>query len=92
MLIRNGADIWAKSKAGMGAMHIAAQGNNAMSLTYFRDKGLSVNERDNQDNTPLHHALYKQAPHSRYYLLGWPATNINAQNTNKIAALHIAVQ
>lgn len=24
ILIRNGADIWAKSKAGMGAMHIAA--------------------------------------------------------------------
>lgn len=47
LLIRNGANIYAKNPAGFTMMHVASQGDSAYSLTYFRSLGLSINDRDN---------------------------------------------
>lgn len=50
------ADIHAKNKQGLGMMHLAAQGDQPWALTYFRDLGLSCDERDHSNQTALHWA------------------------------------
>ena len=37
MLVKNGADPFAKNKSGINMMHVAAQGDEAFSLTYFKE-------------------------------------------------------
>ena len=39
-LVKNGANIHALNPAGKGMMHLAAQGDQAYSLTYFKTYGL----------------------------------------------------
>jgi len=71
-------------------MHVAAQGNSAYSLTYFRQEGLSINGRDTKNSTPLHHACSNGAETSLYYLLGW-GCDIDAQDLKENTALHLCV-
>ena len=47
ILCELGADVHQKTRHGMTCIHLAAQGNQAYSLTYFRAKGLSIDEPDN---------------------------------------------
>jgi ankyrin repeat protein len=70
-LIANGASINAKNPAGMTVMHLAAQGNQAYSLAYFKSKYLDINERDNSDSTPLHWAMINLSANAIDYLLAW---------------------
>lgn len=39
-------------------MHISAQGDQPISLAYFKEKGLSINSKDDKGSTPLHWAAY----------------------------------
>jgi hypothetical protein len=39
-------------------MHIGAQGDQPVSLAYFREKGLSLHEKDQKGSTPLHWAAF----------------------------------
>ena len=48
LLVRNGANIWVKNKQGINMLHVAAQGDQAYSLTYFREKGISINSVDGE--------------------------------------------
>ena len=41
--MKNGADYHVETEEGGNMMHVAAQGNAPYSLTYFKDKGLSIN-------------------------------------------------
>ena len=43
---------------GLNVMHVAAQGDQAYSLTYFRECGLDINSKDDEGCTPLHWACY----------------------------------
>lgn len=45
-LVKNGANIHAINPNGMGMMHLAAQGDQPYSLTYFKTYGLSINAKD----------------------------------------------
>jgi ankyrin repeat protein len=90
-LIRCGADIKARTNSGLTMMHVASQGDQAYSLTYFRQEGLSINELDSKKSTPLHFACFKGAETSIYYLLGW-GCDVNAVDDNGNTPLHIAVQ
>lgn len=79
ILIANGAYINAKNPAGMTVMHLAAQGNQAYSLAYFKSKYLDINERDNSNSTPLHWAMINLSSIAIDYLLAW-GCDINIQD------------
>jgi len=71
LLIANGASIYAKNPAGMSVMHLAAQGNQAYSLAFFKSKYLDINEKDNSNSTPLHWAMINLSSNAIEYLLAW---------------------
>ncbi len=55
--LARGADIDFRDKAGMAALHFAAQENRADVLEYLLDKGASMDIQDNYGNSPLLNAL-----------------------------------
>ena len=52
-------------------MHLAAQNDQAYSLTFFKEKGLSTSSQDNEQSTVLHWACFAGSDTSIYYLLAW---------------------
>ena len=71
LLIANGASIYAKNPAGMSVMHLAAQGNQAYSLAFFKSNYLDINEKDNSNSTPMHWAMINLSSNAIEYLLAW---------------------
>ena len=57
-LIENGADIHAKNAYGLNVLHIAAQGDQPISLYYFKHLGMNLTETDSRGSTPLHWACF----------------------------------
>jgi palmitoyltransferase len=58
VLISYGADHKAKNQFGLNVMHIAAQGDQPISLYYFKEKNMNLTERDKRGSTPLHWACF----------------------------------
>lgn len=52
-------------------LHVAAQGDAAVSLYLFKELGLDINKKDFRDSTPLHWACYSQSEIALSYLLAW---------------------
>ena len=52
-------------------LHVAAQGDEAYSLTYFKLQGISINSKDAEGSTPLHWACYAASDTASYYLNYW---------------------
>ena len=71
LLVKNGANIYVKNKMGINLMHVAAQGDQAYSLTYFREKGISINSLDDEESTPIHWACFSGSHTASYYLQSW---------------------
>lgn len=90
MLVANGASIYAKTVQGINMMHVAAQGDQAYSLTYFKDQGLNLQQRDNEESTPLHWACFAGSDTAVYYLLAWDKY-VNARDNAGNTPLHMAV-
>jgi ankyrin repeat protein len=44
LLMKHGADMHLKNKHGMSVLHLAAQNDQAYSLTYFKERGLSIGD------------------------------------------------
>ena len=57
-LLELGANMQVKNAYGLNCMHIAAQGNEPISLYYFKQLGLSLISRDKRGSTPLHWACF----------------------------------
>ena len=72
-------------------LHVAAQGDQAYSLTYFKTKGVPLEERDGENSTPLHWACFSGSDTAIYYLLAW-GLNINAKDNAGNTPLHLAVK
>jgi len=72
-------------------LHVAAQGDQAAALAYFKNLGLNVNARDAKESTPLHWACYAGAESSVAYLLAWKA-EVNAVDINGISPLQLAIK
>ena len=55
LLVENGADLFVTTALGVTALHMAAQGNNPISLhmLLYSFEGFSVNQTDNSGATPL---------------------------------------
>ena len=71
LLITHGADIHAKNNYGINMLHVAAQGDQPISIYFFKLRGLDMHSRDNRGSTPLHWAAYSKAEITLVYLLSW---------------------
>ena len=65
-----------KNNFGINVMHVAAQGDQPLSLYYFKEKGVDLKSRDNRLSTPLHWACYSKSEIALCYLLAWMGTDI----------------
>ena len=72
-------------------LHVAAQGDQAFSLTYFKDKGLSIKSKDKEKSTPLHWACCAGSDTASYYLQSW-GVDVNAKDYLGYTPLHLAVR
>lgn len=71
LLIQHGANIHAVNKQGINMLHVAAQGDQPMSLGYFLRQGLDINSKDKRDSTPLHWAAFAGAELCMSFVLAW---------------------
>lgn len=72
-------------------LHVAAQGDRAYSLTYFRMKNVNLSETDGEMSTPLHWACFAGSDTAIYYLLAW-GLNVNTPDNLGNTALHLAIK
>lgn len=70
-LIQLGADPFAINSFGLSMLHVAAQGDAANTLYYFKELGLDLNLVDVKGSTPLHWACYSHSEIALSYLLSW---------------------
>ena len=72
-------------------LHVAAQGDQPYSLTFFREKGLKINSVDYEQSTPLHWACFAGSDTAIYYLQSW-GSQVNVQDKAGNTPLHLAVR
>ena len=71
-------------------LHTAVQGDQPISLYYFKQKGLDLQKGDHRSSTPLHWAAFAQSEISLLYLLSW-VNNLDLRDCDGFTALHLAV-
>ena len=91
LLITHGADIHAKNNYGINMLHVAAQGDQPISIYFFKLRGLDMHSRDNRGSTPLHWAAYSKAEITLVYLLSW-VDFLDDQDCDGFTPLHLAVK
>lgn len=72
-------------------LHVAAQGDSASSLYFFKELGLDINSADKRGSTPLHWACFRQSEIALGYLLAW-GPDLNKQDGDGLTPLHLAVK
>lgn len=80
-----------RNNFGINVMHVAAQGDQPISLYFFKDKGFDLKSRDNRLSTPLHWACYSKSEIALCYLISW-MTDIEEQDIDGYTPLHLAVK
>ena len=92
-LINQGVDYKKKNNSGLNVLHMAAQGDRANVLIYFKEKyNMNINEIDQNGSTPLHWACYMSSENCINYILSWINSNdVNLQDINGKSPLHIAI-
>lgn len=70
-------------------MHVAAQGDQALSLVYLKSVGLKTDDIDEKGGTPLHWAAYMGCEVAASVLLAWPV-KVNLQDDDGHTPLHLA--
>ena len=74
-------------------MHIAAQGDQPISLFFFKMKGMHLCAKDKRGSTPLHWACYQGSEVALIYLLGWlKQYQLTYTDCDGYTALHLAVK
>jgi ankyrin repeat protein len=72
-------------------LHVAAQGDQPVSLSYFIEKGLNINSKDARNSTPLHWASFSGAELTMSYIVAWGG-DLEAKDTKGLTPLHLAVK
>jgi len=86
-----GADTKVKNHQGLNVMHIAAQGDQPISLAYFLRKGFDIQELDNKGSTPLHWAAFLGMENATIYLTSWGSDPNLKDVESGFTPLHLAV-
>ena len=71
LFLAEGADLKARNRQGLNALHIAAQGDQPLILAYLRAEGMDVNEKDYKQGSALHWAAYMGNEMAAAVLLSW---------------------
>lgn len=93
LFIEIGADLTATNKQGLGVMHIAAQGDQPLSLALLHYQyGCEYLKLDDKRSTALHWAAYLGSDQSAALLLAWDKDKslINEHDADGHTALHLA--
>jgi len=91
-LISCGSDPRATNAFGLSMLHVAAQGDAANSLFFFKHHvGLDLNLQDERGSTPLHWACYSNSEIALSYILAWNP-DLNLQDNDGYTPLHLAVK
>ena len=90
-LIAYGANSHAVNKFGLNMLHVAAQGDVACSLYFFKEKGVDLDLQDGRGSTPLHWACYSTSEVALKYLLAW-GPDMNLRDNEGYTPLHLAVK
>lgn len=91
LLIQNGANMNQKNNFGINVLHVAAQGDQPISLFYFKEKGMDIKSKDNRLSTPLHWACYSRSEVALCYLLAW-IKDLEDKDIEGFTPLHLAVK
>ena len=91
ILEKYGANIHALNGFGLNMLHVAAQGDVAPPLYYFKERGVDLNLQDHRGSTPLHWACYSNSEIALSYLLAW-GPNLNIRDKDGYTPLHLAVK
>jgi palmitoyltransferase ZDHHC13/17 len=91
MLLDNGADMYMRNNFGINVLHVAAQGDQPISLYYFKQKGLDIKSKDNRNSTPMHWACYSKSEIALCYLLSW-VHDLDEQDIEGFTPLHLAIK
>ena len=91
VLLEYGSDPQALNAFGLNMIHVAAQGDAAISLYYFKELGVDLNLQDQRGSTPLHWACYSNSEIALSYLLAWNP-ELNIQDQDGYTPLHLAVK
>ena len=94
MLIEEGADRFVQNKHGLNCLHIAAQGDQPISLYYFhRVLNLNINERDHRGSSPLHWSIFSCSELAMIYILAWLSLDeLSHRDEEGYTAMHLAVK
>ena len=84
------ADFNIVNNQGCNVLHLAAQGNKALSIHYFSGK-LDINAADSKMRTPLHWAVYTRSEVAQNFILAISSVELEARDDNGFTALHLAV-
>ncbi|EAR94873.2 DHHC zinc finger protein (macronuclear) [Tetrahymena thermophila SB210] len=90
-LINNGADIQARNSKGLNSVHIAAQGDQPISIRYFQKIGLNALDLDYKQGNPLHWACFLGNENAINYLTSYSEIDINQPDSQGLSPLHLAV-
>jgi Ankyrin repeats (3 copies) len=83
----------AKNNYGINVMHVAAQGDQPVSLYYFKQRGVDIRSRDNRGSTPMHWACYSKSEVALLYLLAWVRPQqLDDKDCDGYTPLHLAVK
>ena len=91
LLIEYGADIFAVNTQHINMLHVAAQGDQPVSICFFKEQGIDINSIDKRQSTPLHWAAFAGAELALSYIVAWGA-EINALDSKGLTPLHLAVK
>lgn len=89
VLIDIGTDIGYCNLQGLSLMHVAAQGDQALSLVYLKSIGLSHDVLDKKNSLPLHWASYMGCETAASILLSWKSKT-NTKDDDGHTPLHLA--
>ena len=91
LLIQHGADMFCRNNFGINVLHTAAQGDQPITLLYFKEKGLDLRSKDFRDSTPLHWACYSKSEVALVFLLAW-VHRLDDRDIEGFTPLHLAVR
>ena len=79
------------NRQGINVLHVAAQGEQPVSIAYFVSKGLELDSIDKKKSSSVHWAAYSGTDLTLNYLLSWGA-DIELRDERGMTPLHIAVR
>lgn len=95
-LCERGGNPLVVNNQGMNIMHIAAQGDQPISIVFAMKKGLTLDSYDNNEGSALHWGCYYGQERAVTYLLAHiekdpPYHPLNKLDKNGLAPIHLAV-